>query len=106
MKRFVFATILVAVKMSAAAADQSVAVSSTPVELAPITITASPSPKSAWNTPASVTVTEGRQLDKQRGQSVMSAIQDQPGVNMIDEGPTVVKPIIRGLNSQDIVIVE
>ncbi len=92
--------------MSAAAADQSVAVSSTPVELAPITITASPSPKSAWNTPASVTVTEGRQLDKQRGQSVMSAIQDQPGVNMIDEGPTVVKPIIRGLNSQDIVIVE
>src|SRR5438876_3464106 len=88
---FVVTTIVCAVGMSLAAspADQSVAVSSTPVELAPITITASPSPKSAWNTPASVTVTEGRQLDKQRGQSVMSAIQDQPGVNMIDEGPTV-----------------
>src|ERR1019366_9755936 len=86
--------------------DPKIAVSSSPVELAPITITASPSPKSTWNTPASVTVTEGRQLDKKRGQSVMSAIQDQPGVNMIDEGPTVVKPIIRGLNSQDIVIVE
>ncbi len=104
----VASTIFVAVGTCYAAepSDSSVVVSSSPVELAPITITASPSPKSTWNTPASVTVTEGRQLDKQRGQSVMSAIQNQPGVNMIDEGPTIVKPIIRGLNSQDIVIVE
>ena len=94
-KRFLFAVLIPAV---VAAAE--------PLELAPITITASPEPKSTWNTPASVSVIEGRQLDKQRGQSVMSAIQNQAGVNMIDEGPTVVKPIIRGLNSQDIVVVE
>src|SRR5260221_4592459 len=102
------AVILWAAGVSLVRADssQDVATSSSPLTLAPITITASPTPKSAWNTPASVTVTEGRQLDKQRGQSVMSSIQDQAGVNMIDEGPTVVKPIIRGLNSQDIVIVE
>jgi len=36
----------------------------------------------------------------------MTAIQNEPGVNMISEGPTVVKPVIRGLNSQDIVVVE
>jgi outer membrane receptor protein involved in Fe transport len=79
---------------------------SQPLVLDPITITAAPEAKSTLNTPASVTVLEGRQLDRAQGQSVMSAIQDTPGVNMISEGPTVVKPVIRGLNSQDIVVVE
>jgi len=74
--------------------------------LAPITITAAPEAASTLNTPASVTVVEGRQLDRQKGQSVMSAIQDQPGIDVHAEGPTVVKPIIRGLSSQDIVVVE
>ena len=83
-----------------------VVLEATSLTLAPITITASPTAKSSLNTPASVSVVEGRQLDKERGESVISAIQDQPGVNMIAEGPTVVKPEIRGLNSQDIVVVE
>jgi len=87
-------------------AGQDVVISSSPLTLAPITITASPAPKCAWNSPASVSVVEGRQLDRQKSESVMSAIQNQPGVSMIGEGPTVVKPVIRGLNSQEIVIVE
>ncbi len=78
----------------------------TPIEVAPITITAAAAPSDAGKTPASVSVVEGRKLDKVRGQSVISSIQDEPGVNMIPEGPTVVKPIIRGLNSQEIVVVE
>ncbi len=53
-----------------------------------------------------MSVVQGRELDRKTGESAMSAIQDQPGVNMIGEGPTVVKPVIRGLNSQDIVVVE
>ena len=84
----------------------NVALTGTPLTLAPITITAAPEAKSTLNTPASVSVLEGRQLDRQKGQSAMSAIQNVPGVNMIGEGPTVIKPVIRGLNSQDIVVVE
>ena len=94
------------ISFAAAPSSQDVSVSSPVYTLAPITITASPMPKSAWNTPASVSVVEGRQLDRVTSESPMAAIQDQPGVNMIDEGPTVVKPVIRGLNSQDIVVVE
>ena len=97
---------MVGVSWAETPSGQDVAVSSSPLTLAPITITASPKPKSAWNTPASVSVVEGRELDRKTGESAMSAIQDQPGVNMISEGPTVVKPVIRGLNSQDIVVVE
>jgi len=94
------------IPLAASPSDQDVAVSSTPLTLAPITITASPTPKSAWNSPVSVSVVEGRQMDRQRGESVVAAIQNEPGISMIAEGGTVAKPVIRGLNSQEIVIVE
>lgn len=87
-------------------ASLAVAMHSGPIQVAPITITAAPEARSALTTPASVSVIQGRELEKSKGQSVMSSIQDQPGVNMIGEGPTVVKPEIRGLESQDIVVVQ
>ena len=52
-------------------ATLDVALSGTPLTLAPITITAAPEAKSTLNTPASVSVIEGRQLDRQRRQSVI-----------------------------------
>src|SRR5258708_4129542 len=84
----------------------SVQLSGSPLSLAPITITAAPEAKSTLDTPASVSVVEGRQLDRHRNQSVIGSIQNQPGVNMIDEGSTVVQPVTRGLNSQEVVVVE
>ncbi len=83
-----------------------VTLTGTPLTLAPITITAAPIAMSALNTPASISVVEGRQMDRQRGETITDAIHNEPGVSMIGEGMTVVKPVIRGLNSQEIVIVE
>jgi iron complex outermembrane receptor protein len=87
---------------SGATAD--VSLKSTPIELAPITITAAPKPTTTFNSASSVSVVQGREMDKARGQSVMSAIQDVPGVSMVDEGPTVVKPVVNGMQGQDLVI--
>jgi len=102
-----FAVVLsVRTTLAADLSSQDVATSTSPLQLAPITITASPAPKSSWNTPASVSVVEGRKMDRVRGESVAAAIQNEPGVSMIGEGATVAKPVIRGLNSQEIVIVE
>lgn len=84
----------------------NVGLSGSALTLAPITITASPVPKSSLDTPASVSVVEGRAFDQVQGQSVISALKYTPGIDMIGEGPTVVKPVVRGLNSQDIVVVE
>ena len=84
--------------------DASVA--SSPATLVPITISAAPEPSAAFTRPVSISVVEGRQLDKQRGQSVLSSIQDEAGVTLIQEGPAIVKPVIRGLSSQEIVVVE
>ena len=94
------------VSVTDAVAPVAVTMHQTPIEIAPITITAAPQPSSTLTTPASVSVIEGRALDKARGQSVMSSIQDEPGVNMSGEGPTVIKPVLRGLNAQEVVIVE
>ncbi len=87
-------------------ATLDVAVTGSPIALTPITISAAPTPKSVMTTPASVSVLEGRQMDRKKAQVIMNAIQDEPGVNMIGEGPTTSKPIIRGLNSENIVVVE
>jgi len=94
------------VNLSKGDATVPVALTGTPLTLAPITITAAPEAKSSLNTPASVSVVEGRQMDRKRGESVAAAIQNEPGVSMIGEGSSVAKPVIRGLNSQEIVIVE
>jgi len=92
------------VQVPEAGAKADISLQSTPIELTPITITAAPKPTTTFNSASSVSVVQGRELDKVRGQSVMSAIQDVPGVNMEDEGPTVVKPVINGMQGQDIVI--
>jgi iron complex outermembrane receptor protein len=87
-------------------ATLNISVTGSPLTLTPITISAKPQPSSTLTTPASVSVVEGRQLDRKKGQSVMAAIQDEPGVSMTMEGPTVMKPSIRGSNAQEIVVVE
>lgn len=94
------------VDLSKGDASLDVTVSGSPIALTPITISARPQAASTLTTPANVTVLEGRQLDRKKSQSIIMAIQDEPGVNMIGEGPTVVKPVIRGAFSQDIVVVQ
>jgi len=84
----------------------NVGLSGSPLTLAPITITAAPEAKSTLNTPSSVSVVEGRKLDRLKGEAVIQEIQNEPGVSMIAEGQNVAKPVIRGLNSQEIVIAE
>ncbi len=83
-----------------------VSVTGSALALTPITISAAPAPRSALTTPASVSVVEGRQLQRNRQQQVLASVQDQPGVNMIGEGYSYAKPIIRGLNSENVVVVQ
>jgi iron complex outermembrane receptor protein len=72
----------------------------------PITISAEPTPSPVLTTPANVTVLQGHQLEQKARENVMDAIKNEPGVNMITVGPSVSKPSVDGLNSEDLVIVE
>ncbi len=53
----------------------------------------------------SVSVVDGRELDLTRGQSLASIIKDQAGVTVISTGPSIQKPVIRGLHSQRVTVV-
>ena len=52
----------------------------------------------------SVTSLDGAALDAARGQTLGETIKQLPGVAVIQLGPSIAKPVIRGLNSQRVVV--
>ncbi len=74
------------------------------LEAPPITITAKPQSVEVFVAPQSVTVIEGRQLDRQRGQNLSSAIESSPGVSAVTTGAGIGKPVVRGLTAQRVLI--
>ena len=82
----------------------NIALFESPLELAPVTVTATPQPSSVQHSTQSVTVIEGRHLDRQRGQAVMEAVKSEPGVALFTTG-AIAKPVIRGLSSQRVLVV-
>lgn len=53
---------------------------------------------------ASVTSLDRAALDALRGQTLGETIKQLPGVSVIQLGPAIAKPVIRGLNSQRVVV--
>ncbi len=52
----------------------------------------------------SVSVLEGKRLDDVRGQTLGETLEKLPGVRSLSTGPSISKPVIRGLHSQRIII--
>lgn len=76
------------------------------VTLHTITVTAKPQPSDVANSSQSVSVIEGRQLRTDAGSAVTSELSDLPAVTMVHSGPFSVKPVIRGLGYQRVVVLE
>ena len=93
-------------EVSVAADDASIRISltPTPLELPALTVTAEPQPASILETPLATTVIEGRQLQRERGQSLGQTIEFAPGVAAFSGGPLSMKPVIRGLSSQRVLV--
>ncbi|MFI5251715.1 MAG: TonB-dependent receptor [Bacteroidota bacterium] len=77
-----------------------------PLEFRSVTVTADPIPTDVLDTPSPVSVAEGRQLEQTRGQSIMQSIESLPGVALSSNGPLSMKPVIRGLGAQRVVVAE
>ncbi|EQA38305.1 TonB-dependent receptor [Leptospira inadai serovar Lyme str. 10] len=56
------------------------------------------------STPQPTTVVEGRQLQRLRGQNVMSTLDNTPGVANLSTGAGAAKPVIRGLTGQRVLV--
>ncbi|WP_425460693.1 TonB-dependent receptor [Leptospira gomenensis] len=69
-----------------------------------INVTAKSTISDFLNSPQPITVLSGRQLDRQRGETAMSAINNTPGVSNLTTGAGTSKPIIRGLTGQRVLV--
>ena len=71
-----------------------------------VTISAEPQPSDILESALPVSVLEGNELNRHRGQSVMQSLEHLPGVSVFSGGPLAMKPVIRGLTAQRVVVVE
>ena len=53
----------------------------------------------------STAVLDGRALDAARGQTLGAALERLPGVTLLQTGPSIAKPVVRGLHSERVVVV-
>lgn len=81
-------------------AEIEVALSDEWIQLPTLVLTASSLAREALDAPQSVTVLEGRELDRARAQTVVETVAQSPGVNAQTLGAGIAKPVIRGLTSQ------
>jgi iron complex outermembrane receptor protein len=83
----------------------SIALSASPLEGVGVTVTARPQASDLLSTPQSVAVVGGRKLERDRGQTAISAIATLPGVSTVTTGTGIEKPVIRGLSAQRVLVV-
>jgi len=77
-----------------------------PLQAAPVTVTA-PAAQSDGLTGSqqAVTVLRSRELEKVRGQSFGETLKEVAGVTVLQTGPAVAKPVVRGLHSDRVLVV-
>lgn len=84
----------------------NVVMNESPFETPMVVVTAEPSPSDVMESPIQTSAVDGRVLDRQRGQAIMSTIDLLPGVTTTSGGPLSVKPVIRGLTAQRVVVAQ
>ncbi len=77
----------------------------TALELPGVIVTGKPQPTDILSSSQSVSVVEGRELDRLRGQNIIQALENTAGVSTYTTGTGVAKPVIRGLTSQRVLVV-
>lgn len=75
------------------------------LQLPGIIVTGKPQPTDILSSSQSVSVVEGRELDRFRGQNVIQALENIAGVSTYTTGAGIAKPVIRGLTSQRVLVV-
>jgi iron complex outermembrane receptor protein len=83
-----------------------IALRQTALELPGIVVTGRPQPTGPLTTAQSIGELDGRELARLRGQNVIEALGNLPGVTTYTTGAGIAKPVIRGLTSQRVLVVD
>lgn len=71
-----------------------------------VTVSVTGMPTDILHSERTVSVLEGKDLQRQGGQSLSETIGSVPGVQVLSQGHAVAKPVIRGMSNQRIVIMK
>ena len=74
--------------------------------LGEVEVTADAARETLGRDPRPVAVLEGRELEEMRGQTLGETLASLNGVTTLSTGPTIAKPVVRGLHSDRVVILE
>lgn len=75
------------------------------IEVDEVTITAEEQPQAVLNRATlSVSRLDARKLNEVRGQTLGETLEELPGVTTLSTGPSIAKPVIRGLHSQRVLV--
>ena len=86
-------------------ATLDVALAPSIVEAPDVTVTARARASDVLSTPQSVAVVDAAELDRAAGASPLDALDGVAGVRLLRTGPGIAKPVIRGLTSQRVLVV-
>jgi iron complex outermembrane receptor protein len=78
---------------------------STIQRLEKMTVVATAAPSRLNELSRTVSVKTEKELENTHAQSLGDALKDMPGVQLVEQGPNVTKPVIRGMTNQRIVLV-
>jgi iron complex outermembrane receptor protein len=74
------------------------------LELTRVTVTDSATARDALRSEQSVATMSAADVARERGQTLGETMKQLPGVTVIQYGPSIAKPVIRGLHSQRLVV--
>lgn len=75
-----------------------------PLELGAVSVEAEKTPQNLMAASQSLEVLREAELQKHRGQTLGETLKEIPGVTVLQTGPAIAKPVIRGLHSQRILV--
>jgi iron complex outermembrane receptor protein len=101
-----YAAVTKAVDVRGDSLEISVTLTSSDLQLPTVTVTAGPQPTDVLTNTQSVAVLEGRALDESRGQTIMQSLENLPSVSLLSTGTGIAKPVVRGLSSQRVLVVD
>lgn len=75
------------------------------LQIPTVSITGNPQAANVLLSPQSTSVVEGREFESERGQTIVQTLANLPGISCLSTGGAIAKPVIRGLTSQRVVVV-
>ena len=85
--------------------EVNISLTQSSLEVPTVSITGNPQAAKILLSPQSTSVVEGRDFSRKRSQTIGQTLENLPGISSISTGGAIAKPVIRGMSSQRVVVI-